>query len=155
MKQVELLAPAGNYEALEGAICAGADAVYLAGNRFGARAYADNFTEEELCKGIRMAHIYGRRIYLTVNILVKEAELPELVTFLQPLYEAGLDGVIVQDLGAVQVIRRYFPHLPVHPDDDYRSGGCTLLKGTGNLQSGSGKRAFLKRNPENQGRNRN
>ena len=114
MKQVELLAPAGNYEALEGAICAGADAVYLAGNRFGARAYADNFTEEELCKGIRMAHIYGRRIYLTVNILVKEAELPELVTFLQPLYEAGLDGVIVQDLGAVQVIRRYFPHLPVH-----------------------------------------
>ena len=79
MKQVELLAPAGNYEALEGAICAGADAVYLAGNRFGARAYADNFTEEELCKGIRMAHIYGRRIYLTVNILVKEAELPELV----------------------------------------------------------------------------
>lgn len=114
MKQVELLAPAGNYEALEGAICAGADAVYLAGNRFGARAYADNFTEEELCKGIRMAHIYGRRIYLTVNILVKEAELPELVTFLQPLYEAGLDGVIVQDLGAVQVFRRYFPHLPVH-----------------------------------------
>ena len=114
MKQVELLAPAGNYEALEGAICAGADAVYLAGNRFGARAYADNFTEEELCRGIRMAHIYGRRIYLTVNILVKEAELPELVTFLQPLYEAGLDGVIVQDLGAIQVIRRYFPLLPVH-----------------------------------------
>ncbi len=114
MKQVELLAPAGNYEALEGAICAGADAVYLAGNRFGARAYADNFTEEELCRGIRMAHIYGRRIYLTVNILVKEAELPELVTFLQPLYEAGLDGVIVQDLGAIQVIQRYFPSLPVH-----------------------------------------
>ena len=114
MKQVELLAPAGNYEALEGAICAGADAVYLAGNRFGARAYADNFTEEELCRGIRMAHIYGRRIYLTVNILVKEAELPELVNFLQPLYEAGLDGVIVQDLGAIQIIRHYFPHLPVH-----------------------------------------
>lgn len=114
MKQVELLAPAGNYEALEGAICAGADAVYLAGNRFGARAYADNFTEEELCRGIRMAHVYGRRIYLTVNILVKEAELPELVTFLQPLYEAGLDGVIVQDLGAIRVIRRYFPLLPVH-----------------------------------------
>ncbi len=114
MKQVELLAPAGNYEALEGAICAGADAVYLAGNRFGARAYADNFTDDELCRGIRMAHIYGRRIYLTVNILVKEAELPELVTFLQPLYEAGLDGVIVQDLGVIQVIRRYFPNLPVH-----------------------------------------
>ena len=114
MKQVELLAPAGNYEALEGAICAGADAVYLAGNRFGARAYADNFTEEELCRGIRMAHIYGRRIYLTVNILVKDAELPELVTFLQPLYEAGLDGVIVQDFGAVQVIRRHFPEWPVH-----------------------------------------
>ena len=151
MKQVELLAPAGNYEALEGAICAGADAVYLAGNHFGARAYADNFTEEELCKGIRMAHIYGRRIYLTVNILVKEAELPELVTFLRPLYEAGLDGrraghpaLLPASSGSCK-----------HPDDDYRSGGCTLLKGTGDLQSGSGKRTFLKRNPENQGRNRN
>ena len=134
MKQVELLAPAGNYEALEGAICAGADAVYLAGNHFGARAYADNFTEEELCCGIRMAHIYGKRIYLTVNILVKEAELPELVAFLQPLYEAGLDGVIVQDLGVIRVIRRYFPNLPVHASTQMTitgSDGARFLKEQG------------------------
>lgn len=131
MKQVELLAPAGNYEALEGAVCAGADAVYLGGNQFGARAYADNFTQEELCRGIRMAHIYGTKIYLTVNILVKEAELPELISFLKPMYEAGLDGVIVQDLGAVRIIQRYFPLLPMHASTQMTitgSEGARFLK---------------------------
>ena len=69
MKKVELLAPAGNYEALTGALMAGADAVYLGGNAFGARAYADNFSKEEICEGIRYAHILGKNIYLTVNTL--------------------------------------------------------------------------------------
>ena len=64
MKKVELLAPAGNYEALTGALMAGADAVYLGGNAFGARAYADNFSKEEICEGIRYAHILGKKIYL-------------------------------------------------------------------------------------------
>lgn len=114
MKQVELLAPAGSYEALVGALNAGADAVYLGGEKFSARAYADNFSEEEILRGIRMAHIFGSKVYLTLNILLKEKEIGELYDFLKPLYQGGLDGVIVQDLGAVQAIRTYFPELPVH-----------------------------------------
>ena len=100
MKKVELLSPAGNFKALKGAIHAGADAVYLGGERYGARAYADNFTEEEIIQGIHLAHVFGRKIYLTVNTLVKEKELDFLYDFLLPFYEAGLDGVIVQDFGA-------------------------------------------------------
>lgn len=113
-QRVELLAPAGNPEGFYGAICAGADAVYLGGSRYGARAYADNFTEEELLECIRYAHIWGRRVYLTVNTLVKESELEELFPYLQPLYEAGLDGVIVQDIGVFSFIREHFPGLELH-----------------------------------------
>ncbi|MDE7253595.1 MAG: U32 family peptidase [Acetatifactor sp.] len=113
-RRVELLAPAGNLEGFYGAIHAGADAVYLGGERFGARAYADNFTSEELLVCIKYAHIWGRRVYLTVNTLVKEAEFAELFPFLQPLYEAGLDGVIVQDIGAFALIREHFPDMELH-----------------------------------------
>lgn len=114
MKKVELLAPAGNYEALKAAIYAGADAIYLGGEKFGARAYADNFTEEQICRGIRFAHLYGRKVYLTVNTLFKEYERKELYDFLLPFYENGLDGVIVQDIGVICNIREWFPDLPVH-----------------------------------------
>lgn len=114
MKKVELLAPAGNYEAFQYAIFAGADAVYLGGEKFGARAYADNFTQEQICRAIRMAHLFGRKVYLTVNTLVKERELEELYDFLLPFYQEGLDGVIVQDMGVVCYIRDYFPELPIH-----------------------------------------
>ncbi len=113
-RKVELLAPAGNPEGFYGAICAGADAVYLGGSRFGARAYADNFTEEELLACIRYAHIWGRRVYLTVNTLIKESELEELVPYLKPLYEAGLDGAIVQDMGVFSLLREHFPGLELH-----------------------------------------
>ena len=99
MRKVELLAPAGNYESFLGAVHAGADAVYLGGAKFGARAYADNFTEEEVCRAVRYSHIYGRKIYLTVNTLVKEREFHNIYQYLLPFYEEGLDGVIVQDLG--------------------------------------------------------
>lgn len=114
MKKVELLAPAGNYESFLGAVHAGADAVYLGGDKFGARAYADNFTEEEVCRAVRYAHIYGRKVYLTVNTLVKEREFHEIYSYLFPFYEAGLDGVIVQDLGVFQAVGRWFPALARH-----------------------------------------
>lgn len=114
MKKVELLAPAGNYKALKGAISAGADAVYLGGDRYGARAYADNFSQAEICEGLHYAHVFGRRVYLTVNTLVKERELNGLYDFINPLYQEGLDGVIVQDLGALCFIRNHFPDLPLH-----------------------------------------
>lgn len=111
---MELLAPAGNYESFLGAIHAGADAVYLGGEKFGARAYADNFSEEEICMAISYAHVFGRKVYLTVNTLIKDSELPDLVPYITPFYLAGLDGVIVQDMGALLTIREAFPGLELH-----------------------------------------
>lgn len=113
-KRVELLAPAGNYEAFLGAVNAGADAVYLGGDRYGARAYADNFTHEEICRAIHTAHFMGKKIYLAVNTLVKDEELSDLYEWLLPLYEAGLDGVIVQDIGVLRYIREHFRELKLH-----------------------------------------
>ncbi|MBD5494284.1 MAG: U32 family peptidase [Lachnospiraceae bacterium] len=113
-KKVELLAPAGNYQAFVGAINAGADAVYLGGDKFSARAYADNFTTDEICKALRYAHFNGKKIYLTLNTLVKETEFSLLYDFVRPFYEAGLDGIIIQDLGVWQYIREIFPGMPLH-----------------------------------------
>ncbi len=134
IKKVELLAPAGNKEAFLGAIHAGADAVYLAGNRFGARAYADNFTEDELIDCIRYAHLFGRRIYLTVNTLIKEAEFSELYDYLLPYYKAGLDGVIVQDIGVFAFVRKHFPDMELHVSTQMTITGkysASLLKEMG------------------------
>lgn len=111
---MELLAPAGNYEGFLGAVHAGADAVYLGGEKFGARAYADNFTGAEICRAISYAHLFGRKVYLTVNTLLKDTEISELPGYLEPFYEAGLDGVIVQDIGAFLLIRDTFPKLKLH-----------------------------------------
>lgn len=113
-KKVELLAPAGNAEAFYGAIHAGADAIYLGGSRFGARAYAENFSEEELIACIRYAHLFGRKVYLTVNTLVKESEFSELYGYLSPYYQAGLDGVIIQDMGVFSYLKEHFPGMELH-----------------------------------------
>lgn len=114
-KLPELLAPAGSFEHLKAAIKAGADAVYMGGQRFGARAYARNLADEELADALHYAHFYGRRLYLTVNTLMKEDEINHILYgFLQPYYEAGLDGVIVQDLGTASFIRKNFPDMEVH-----------------------------------------
>lgn len=122
-KKPELLAPAGNKESFMAVLRAGADAVYLAGNKYGARAYADNFSEEELCTCIRYAHIYNKRVYLTVNTLVTDSELDELYVFLSPMYEVGLDGVIVQDLGVISYIRKQFPDMEVHASTQINTTG--------------------------------
>ena len=113
-RPIEVLAPAGSMECLKAAILNGADAVYLGGEMFGARAYAGNFNKEELLEAIDYVHLYGKKLFLTVNTLMKEEELPLLPGFLKPFYEQGLDAVIVQDLGAVSVIRKYFPKLEIH-----------------------------------------
>ncbi len=133
-KRIELLAPAGNREAFYGAVHAGADAIYMGGEKFGARAYADNFSGEELTDCIRYGHIHGCRSYLTVNTLLKEQELSEMAKELKPLYEAGLDGVIVQDIGALQVICRHFPKLELHASTQMTvtgPEGAKLLKELG------------------------
>ena len=112
---IELLAPAGTFDALRAAVNAGADAVYLGGSAFGARAYAGNFDENELLEAIDYVHVRDRKLYLTVNTLLKENELEnELYGYLIPYYRAGLDAVIVQDWGVFDFIRSVFPGLNIH-----------------------------------------
>ena len=114
-KKVEILSPAGSYESLKAAIAAGADAVYIGGSRFGARAFANNLLEDDLLEAIDYVHLHGRKIYLTVNTLLKETELQEeLYHYLHPYYKQGLDAVIVQDIGVLQFVKKYFPDLPIH-----------------------------------------
>lgn len=110
----EILAPAGSMDALKAAVHAGADAVYLGGSQFGARAYADNFDEAALIEAIEYAHIYGVKVYLTVNTLFRDEEISRLYAYLSPFYEAGIDAVIVQDYGVMQAVSIWFPELPVH-----------------------------------------
>lgn len=113
-RQVEILAPAGSFDSMKAAVAAGADAVYMGGSRFGARAYADNPDEKGLLEAIDYVHLHGRRLYMTVNTLFKEDELKELENYMLPYCERGLDGVIVQDLGALAFMRRHFPGLELH-----------------------------------------
>ena len=113
--RVEILAPAGSMECLKAAIAAGADAVYTGGALFGARAYAHNLTEEELLEVIDYVHLHGRRLYLTVNTLIKDREMEkQMYDYLLPYYRQGLDAVIVQDIGLFRFIRKHFPDLPIH-----------------------------------------
>jgi putative protease len=110
----ELLAPVGSYEAFRACLNAGADAFYLGADRFGARAYAENFAADELLRVIDEAHLFGRKVYLTANTLIKENEMRPLFNMLVSLYEHGLDAVIVQDTGVLKLIRELMPDLPVH-----------------------------------------
>ena len=113
-KIAELLAPAGDMDCLKAALAAGADAVYLGGRLYGARSYAGNFGDEELLDAIRLAHFFEKKVYLTVNTLIKESELDGLIEWMRPFYAAGLDGVIIQDLGVLERCREAFPGLALH-----------------------------------------
>lgn len=110
----EILAPCGNMNSLKAAIAAGADACYLAGNSFGARAYADNFSDKELLEAIELAHLHDVKVYLTCNTLIKNSELLGVFKMLEPLAYAGLDAVLVQDYGVMRLVREYLPELPIH-----------------------------------------
>lgn len=112
---IEILAPAGSFECLIAAVKSGADAIYLGGSKFGARAFANNFEEDELLEAIDYAHLHHKKIYLTINTLIKEEELQtSLYEYLLPYYKQGIDGVIVQDLGVLSYVRKCFPDLPIH-----------------------------------------
>ena len=111
---IELLAPAGSREALTAAVESGADAVYLAGNMFGARAYADNFDEDGLREAIAFAHSRDVRVHVTVNTIVRDEEMAALSRYLRFLYEAGADAALVQDLGVYRLARQAAPSLPLH-----------------------------------------
>ena len=111
---VELLAPAGSYDSFLGALNAGADAIYLGGERYSARAYAENFTTEQIVKAIDVAHMHGCKIYLTLNTLLKEKEIEDVMDYVKPFYLAGLDGVIVQDFGVVHILHTVFSDMEIY-----------------------------------------
>lgn len=112
-KKAELLSPASTFESVRAAFNAGADAVYIGGQKFGARAYADNMNNDELLSAIDYAHLMNKKLYMTVNTLLKNQEIEnQLYDYLLPYYERGLDAVIVQDMGVFNFIRQYFPFLP-------------------------------------------
>ena len=128
-QRAELLAPAGSVETMYAAFAAGADAVYIGGSRFGARAYADNAESEPLLEAIDYAHLHGKKLYLTVNTLLKEQEMDELYAYLLPFYRQGLDAVIVQDFGVFRRIREWFPDLAIHASTQMTmSGELSALK---------------------------
>lgn len=111
---MEILAPAGNRESLERAAAAGADAVYLGCRRFSARAHAGNFDDEALTEAVRFCHLRGMKVHVTVNTLIFDSELPEVLALLRFLAQAHADAVLVQDLGVLRLVRRCFPDLAVH-----------------------------------------
>ena len=124
-KKVEILAPAGSFDSMKAAVAAGADAVYMGGSRFGARAYAENPDETGMLEAINYVHLHGRQLYMTVNTLVKEDEMDDLYDYLLPYYQAGLDAVIVQDMRIFLYPGAFsgFAGSCEHTDDDYRTGG--------------------------------
>ncbi len=134
MKNIELLAPAGSYESLVAAVNAGADAIYIGGKKFSARAYAQNPDEDILIKGIEYAHTFGVNVYMTINTLLKENEIGELFEYIKTYYNAGVDAVIVQDLGVFEFIRKHFPKLAIHASTQMTitgSYGAIFLKNQG------------------------
>lgn len=125
----EVLAPAGSYKCMVAAFNAGADAVYLGGNMFGARASADNFNEEELISAIEYAHLRGKKVFLTVNTLLKNTQINnQLYDYIKPLYEAGLDAVIVQDFGVLEFIKKNFPDIDIHASTQMTVTGQEFAK---------------------------
>ena len=114
MRIPELLAPVGSMEHLKVAINAGASAVYLSGKNYGARKFAENFTLDEIEEAVNTAHLHNVRVYVTVNTLIKESELESVINYVSKLYSIGVDAVLVQDLGLIELIRKHLPDLKIH-----------------------------------------
>ena len=131
---MELLAPAGNLETAVAALQANADAVYLGLGKFNARNRAENFKPGDLARLLEFAHSNGQKVYITLNTLIKESELPELLMTLSQIARLQPDAVIVQDLGVLYIVRRYFPNLTVHASTQmniHNSAGIRLLEKLG------------------------
>lgn len=134
MKKIELLAPAGSFESLYAAVQSGADAVYLGGSKFSARAYASNFDEENMIKAIDYCHLYDVKVYITINTLLKQSEMKEAIEYAGFLYKAGADALIIQDMGLASLIRDNFPDLELHASTQmtiHNGEGAQLLKELG------------------------
>ena len=134
MKKVELLSPVGNMEMLYQAVHNGADAVYLAGKRFGARKYANNFDDKEIIYAIKYCHLYGVKVYVTVNTMIYESELNDVLEYLKFLHINGVDAIIMQDIGLISKVRYYLPNLEIHASTqlhNHNNSGAKLLKELG------------------------
>jgi putative protease len=134
MKNIEILSPVGSYEALVAAISSGCDAVYLGGNRFSARAYATNFDADLLKQAVFYAHAHDKRVYSALNTVIKEKELIDAYADIKVAYLAGVDAIIVQDLGLAMMIRECFHDLPLHASTQltiHNSYGVNILETMG------------------------
>ncbi|QGU94977.1 U32 family peptidase [Clostridium bovifaecis] len=134
MNKIELLAPAGSMDSLHAAVQNGADAVYLGGAKFSARAYASNFDEENMIKAVEYCHLYNIKIYVTVNTLLKESEIIEALEYTKFLYEIGVDALIIQDTGLAELVRRNFPNFEIHASTQmtvHNGEGALFLKNSG------------------------
>ena len=114
MNKIELLAPAGSMESLIAAINNGADAIYLGGNKFSARAYASNFDNENMMRAVDYAHSYGVKVYVTMNTILKQNEIKDALKYAGYLYEIGVDALIIQDVGLINLIKDVYPKLELH-----------------------------------------
>ncbi|WP_411678885.1 DUF3656 domain-containing U32 family peptidase [Clostridium thailandense] len=134
MKTIELLAPAGSIESLYAAVQAGADAVYLGGNKFSARAYASNFDDENMIKAVKYCHLYNVKIYITINTILKENEINEALKYAKFLYKIGVDAIIVQDIGFASLVKSQLPDFELHASTQmtiHNGEGALLLKNLG------------------------
>ncbi|PKL66245.1 MAG: hypothetical protein CVV28_11640 [Methanobacteriales archaeon HGW-Methanobacteriales-1] len=138
----ELLAPAGSIESMKAAVNSGADAVYLSGKNFGARQFAENFSEKEISEVVNYAHLNGVKVYVTVNTLIKDSELPSIAQYLLKLYQIGVDAILVQDLGVVNLSQRVVPNLNLHASTQMTIHNGENLKW---LEENGFKRAVLSR----------
>ncbi|MBR0271074.1 MAG: U32 family peptidase [Methanobrevibacter sp.] len=142
MRIPELLAPVGSMEHLKIAINAGASSVYLSGKNYGARKYAENFTLDEIREAVHIAHLHNVRVYVTVNTLIKQMELENALNYLNELYAIGVDAVLVQDLGLIELINKYLPKLKIHASTQFT---CENQKKIDYLESKNVKRVVLPR----------
>lgn len=129
----ELLVPVGSKESLVSAINGGADAVYLSGKNFGARAYADNFTDDELVDAINIAHLYGVKVYVTVNTLLFDSEIEEALKYIEFLHTNGVDALIMQDVGLINLVHNMYPSLEIHASTQMHVHNEDTLKFLENL----------------------
>lgn len=142
MKIPELLAPVGSMDHLKIAINAGASSVYLSGKNYGARKFAKNFTLDEINEAVKLAHLHNVRVYVTVNTIIKESELESVLNYLNELYAIGVDAVLVQDLGLIELINKHLPKLKIHASTQLT---CENQRKIDYLESKNVKRVVLPR----------
>ena len=132
--KTELLSPCGNIECVYQAVNNGADAIYLAGKRFGARKYANNFSEEDIIKTIKYCHLYGVKVYITVNTMIYEEEVRDCLEYIEFLYKNGVDALIMQDIGLIDIVSKKYPNLEIHASTqchNHNKEGISYLKSLG------------------------